>query len=397
MSKAGYYEHINKDGETVVKINKKTKKGKYYIVGANKYSDFINSPIVLHGMEKFPTGFWREGYGLTAAGNSILREINKKYNKKINLTVSSISAAKLNIRGKEISLVLPHKHLTKIGQIVRTIKRGGNEEISVEIQNYLGNTFTQFKELKGAEASYIPGKLAEILESKKIKDKLSAEDIGALEDFIPEYLSSITGTLKAKKKLKVVFDALDAGKTIYLQKALKEFRAKLKRRTQSEQSWQDFLSEYILVLRHNYGEVLEKESVSLEGKYPDFLLVDPYGYLDIYEIKKPITDLMSYDKSRNNNYWSVEMSKAIAQIENYVHQAQRHSDSLSKDIKRSKGIDVNVVRPRGYIIAGMRSELNTAKKQDDYRILSSSLKNADVILYDDLLDSLEAFIDKAKK
>ena len=106
---------------------------------------------------------------------------------------------------------------------------------------------------------------------------------------------------------------------------------------------------------------------------------------------------MSYDKSRNNNYWSVEMSKAIAQIENYVHQAQRHSDSLSKDIKRSKGIDVNVVRPRGYIIAGMRSELNTAKKQDDYRILSSSLKNADVILYDDLLDSLEAFIDKAKK
>ena len=243
MSKAGYYEHINKDGETVVKINKKTKKGKYYIVGANKYSDFINSPIVLHGMEKFPTGFWREGYGLTAAGNSILREINKKYNKKINLTVSSISAAKLNIRGKEISLVLPHKHLTKIGQIVRTIKRGGNEEISVEIQNYLGNTFTQFKELKGAEASYIPGKLAEILESKKIKDKLSAEDIGALEDFIPEYLSSITGTLKAKKKLKVVFDALDAGKTIYLQKALKEFRAKLKRRTQSEQSWQDFLSE----------------------------------------------------------------------------------------------------------------------------------------------------------
>lgn len=393
MATPTYYEHKNEDNETVVKINKRTKKGKYYIVDSNN-SDFLNSPIVLEGFDKFPTGFYRQGWGLTSAGNSILREVHKKYSKKISLTVSTISAEKLDTRGKEIKLTIPHKQLTRVGQTVRSIKQESNEAISVEVQHYLGKTFRQFKELKFTEAGYIPGRLAEILEAKKLKDKLSAEDVQALEEFIPEYLSSITGTLKAKKKLKVVFDALDAGKTIYLTKVLREFRNKLNRRVQNEQSWQDFLSEYILVLRHNYGEVLEKESVSLEGKYPDFMLVDPYGYLDIYEIKKPSTALMSFDKSRNNNYWSVELSKAIAQIENYVHQAQRHSDSLSNDIKRSKGIDVNVVRPRGYIIAGLRSELDTPKKRDDFRILSSSLKNADVILYDDLIDSLEAFIDR---
>lgn len=61
------------------------------------------------------------------------------------------------------------------------------------------------------------------------------------------------------------------------------------------------------------------------------------------------------------------------------------------DIRRSKGLEVNIVRPRGYIIAGRRSQLNTAKMQDDFRILNESLKNVDVILYDDLVTGLDAF------
>lgn len=195
----------------------------------------------------------------------------------------------------------------------------------------------------------------------------------------------------------MIYDALDAGKKIYLEKVLKEFRTKLNRKTQSESVWQEFLSKYILVIRNNYSEVLEKESVSLQGKFPDFMLVDPYGYLDIYEIKKPTTELMKLDSSRNNYYWDVEISKAIAQVENYMHQAQRQADSLMNDIRKAKGIDVNIVRPRGYIVAGTRAQLKTSKMQDDYRIMCESLKNVDLILYDDLLESLENFVSKTKE
>jgi hypothetical protein len=147
-----------------------------------------------------------------------------------------------------------------------------------------------------------------------------------------------------------------------------------------------------LVLRNTYGEVLEKESVSLQGKFPDFMLIDAYGYLDIYEIKKPGTRLLSLDRGRNNYYWDTEISKAIAQVENYIHQAQRHADSLRNDIRQNKGVEVNIVRPRGYIVAGLRSQLTSAKMGDDFRILAESLKNIDVLLYDDLLASLEAFV-----
>ena len=236
--------------------------------------------------------------------------------------------------------------------------------------------------------------MAETLKQKNFIKKLGVEDRKELEELIPDYLGSIQGTLKAKKKLQIVFDTLDAGKKVYFEKIIKEFKSKLKRKVQNEQIWQNFLSEYILLLRNTYGEVLEKESVTLQGKYPDFMLLDPYGYLDIYEIKKPSTNLMKLDKSRNNFYWDVEISKAISQTENYLHQVQRSSDTLINDIRRNKGIDVNIVRPKGYIIAGMRDQLTKGKMLDDFRILSEALKNIDIILYDDLLTNLESFVNK---
>lgn len=69
---------------------------------------------------------------------------------------------------------------------------------------------------------------------------------------------------------------------------------------------------------------------------------------------------------------------------------QRNADSFRNDIKDHKGIDVSIIRPRGYIIVGKRSMLTSKKMKDDFRILCESLKNVDIILYDDLLASLES-------
>lgn len=88
------------------------------------------------------------------------------------------------------------------------------------------------------------------------------------------------------------------------------------------------------------------------------------------------------------------MSKAIAQVENYAYQSQRHADALTNDIRKAKGIEVNIVRPRGYIIAGRRTQLQSEKMADDFRVLCDSLKNVDIILYDDLLESLETFVSR---
>jgi hypothetical protein len=102
------------------------------------------------------------------------------------------------------------------------------------------------------------------------------------------------------------------------------------------------------------------------------------------------------DRSRNNYYWSSELSRAIAQVEKYLYEIQRHSDAFKVELREAKGIDINVVRPRGYIVAGKRADLTSDRMRNDFRILNESLKNIDVILYDDLVSNLETFLSKLK-
>lgn len=391
-------EWKNDDGKVFCRINRRQKKGTYTILQANRQSAALHGPVKLDGFQSLPSGFWRnDGFGFTLAGALAIQEIQQRFKKKVSVTITATGTAKIDGRGKFAKARIPHSVLQSLGQRIRTIKRDRNEEMKLAVQHTLGRTFVQFKDMRDTEAGYVPGRLAEVLGSDAMATHLSMDDREAIEHFIPDYLSSISGTLRAKKKLKVIYDSLDAGKKVYLSKVLSEFRKKLKAKVQNEQTWQVFLSAYILVLRNTYGEVLEKKSVSLQGKFPDFMLIDAYGYLDIYEIKKPGTALLALDRGRNNYYWHPEISKAIAQVENYIHQAQRHADTLRTDIQKSKGVEVNIVRPRGYIIAGTRSQLNNAKMTDDFRILSESLKNIDVILYDDLLASLEAFVERSEE
>ena len=388
-------EKKNENDKIIYRINRRTKKGDYYILSTERQSNFIEGSIKLEGFESLPPGFYtNNGYGFTLAGSLMTQEIYEKFNKKLSITITSSGTARVDGRGRVVKVVIPHLQLQKLGNEIRNIKRDRNEEMRIAVQHFLGEHFNQFRDLRDAEAGYIPGRLAELLEADSITSRLSLEDRQALENFIPEYLANIPGTIRAKKKLKVIYDSLDAGRKVYLSKVLQEFKKKLKAHVHNEHTWQEFLSKYILLLRNTYGEVLEKESVSLQGKFPDFMLIDAYGYLDIYEIKKPGTRLVALDKGRNNYYWDTEISKAIAQVENYIHQAQRHADSLINDIRKSKGAEVSIVRPRGYIIAGTRAQLASEKMADDFRILSESLKNIDLILYDDLLASLEAFVDE---
>lgn len=389
-------EKKNEGGEVYFRLNKKTKKGKYTIFSNSSQHKYCES-VLLEGFDRLPSGFYtNDGIGLTAAGNFLLQEISDKYgSKKVELTVAASGVAKLDGRGKKIKARIPHAALADINADVRATKRARNEEIRAEVRGFLAKHYkTQFSHYSGSTPKYAAGTLAEVLKQKDILSRLGTDDREYLEEIIPDYLESIQGTLRAKKKLKVIFETLDAGKKVYLEKVIKEFKTKLKRRVQNEQIWQEFLSENILVLRNTYGEVLEKTSITLSGKYPDFMLLDPYSYLDIYEIKKPTTNLLLLDRSRNNYYWDSEMSKAISQTENYLHQVQRNGDALINEIRKNTGIDVSIVRPKGYIIAGTRNQLSSAKMLDDFRILSEALKNIDIILYDDLLKNLESFVDK---
>ena len=133
------------------------------------------------------------------------------------------------------------------------------------------------------------------------------------------------------------------------------------------------------MLLNSYAHVIEHQSVELTGKFPDFMLIDAYGYLDVYEIKKPSTKLFGYDSGRKNYYWSAELARAITQTEKYMSSVQRHRFELESKFGKNQ-VKAHIVRPRGFIIAGKRSDLKNEDTHLDFRVLNDSLKNIDVIL-----------------
>jgi len=130
-----------------------------------------------------------------------------------------------------------------------------------------------------------------------------------------------------------------------------------------------------------------------------------FGYLDVFEIKTHLTQLLSYDRGRNNFHWHSEASKAIAQAENYYDSLVREEDTVIKNIRDEYGIAVDAVRPNLFVIASSAERIagpgtpNLQGKQkkklwNDFRRLNASLRNVRFILYDELLDLLRNLIER---
>ncbi|MDQ7251062.1 Shedu immune nuclease family protein [Dongia sedimenti] len=388
----------NEKGRIFVDINRQTRSGWYHILP--EYSQFkYCEKVRLKGFDHLPSGFYKnDGYGLTGAGIELFQEIFAKYRKKIALTVAASGKFRFDARGSTVAVTIPHKILTDINAEKRTIRSRRANEVQASVRGFLATHGPrQFSQFRNAKPEYAAGSLARILSREHVTSRMNQEDEAAMQDFIPAYISAISGTIRSTRKIQIIAESINAGRKVYLEKVLREFRKKLSGKVQNESAWQKFLAQHILVFRHTYGEVLDRESITIiEGKYPDFMLVDPYSYVDVYEIKTPATPLMLLDRSRNNHYWSAELAKAIAQVEKYLYNIERNADTFKTELMDAKGIEINVVRPRGYIVAGKRADITTSRMRKDFRILNDSLKNIDIILYDDLVSNLEGFLAKLR-
>ena len=389
-------EKKRKDGGTLYRINRKTKRGVYNINDDSWQRKWLSS-IELHGFEILPSGLFTDGRGLTASGSRLLTQLNEKYGNKLRLCIAGNKVSSVR-RDKNINKVtINHDDLRALNNIYRGLRQERNQTLRDLVDAFLHKTFPRvFKGSDQEYSTYTPGTLARILSTPDLVDHLSVSDRKVVQEFLPQFIHEMDFSLRSTSNIAFAKEGLGATQTIYLDKIVEEYEKKLKTKS-TENTWQQLLQKHILILLHAYVAVIEKQSIDLDGKYPDFMLVDPYGYIDIYEIKKPQTGILQYDKSRNNYYWSSEVSKALSQVENYIDSTSRHRLELADKIRKKFDLQVKIVRPRGFVIVGMRSQLKSEKMQEDFRILNDSLKNIDIILYDDLLENLKAMLGRFKK
>lgn len=354
---------------------RKAKSGKYVTVKNNAYGNKLKgTKIYFEG--KRPKALRSDG--MISFGKHILELLGRKYD-RFRWIITEEPDSLRTERGI-VRIRTSHETLSRLNKRWYGISRDMKNDI-------VGNSFASLfpNDFQKSDSTiYVPGTLENIL-TKGVLARLSSDDKNALKAILPEFISSESiasvNLLKAEAQIQSLKDlAAD------MEQALGE--------NKSESWWQTYIRGKILIIQQGYIKAFDKLNVAIvETRYPDFSLLTHDSYLDILEIKKPSTSLLKKDESRGNYYWDSEMSKAIIQIENYIDSVSRQGPEISLQLRNKYKIDMQVVRPRGIIIAGNRNTLTEQKEKDDFRLLSQSLKNITVLTYDELLTRLRNYIE----
>lgn len=389
-------KHLDlKDGKfCVYEIYRRQKRTIYYIQGSQ--SKYL-SKIILEGFEGIPPGLYlyKSGYGFQKKGTFLLSALknNLAPTRQLELTITSKQSKKIKKGALRVFVTLPHLDVKNLLVRLGRINEDSNNELRSEVASFLSTKFPKQIRISTEDFDdYRGGEVAALLRRKQVAQKLNEEDLESLKNFFPKIFAvSLQGKKRGVKteRSALIRNTKKVTDRIFLDEVIREFTANLSKKSLSENDWQKFLSEKVFRFLANYVTMIEKQNVSVSVSYPDFVLADVYGFVDVFEIKRHDTLLMSLDEDHDNYYWRPDVVKAISQIENYIEEIVRNADDYIRAVKRKKGVDVRVVRPRGYIIAGTSNQFKNKKESNDFRKLGSSLKNINFILYDELLENLK--------
>ncbi|MCZ8090143.1 Shedu immune nuclease family protein [Flavobacterium sp.] len=233
----------------------------------------------------------------------------------------------------------------------------------------------------------------------KLIEKLTANEI----EQIGKFYVKATRKFKASHIIKkMTAGLLKNAQILSLQEIIQKYE-KLLNDNPTESEWQKFFDEYITLFDTRYVHKIDYKNIATGiTKYPDIVLVDIYGYVDFYELKKCGTPLIQYDKSHKTWFWSKEVSMVVSQVSDYLQKSKENALSYAKAIKdeteteTEEGLNVNIINPRAIIVIGHTNQLDTDKKRNQFKNLRESLKDIEFVLYDELLERLKNLLDTIK-
>lgn len=350
--------------------------------------DFPVDEVVIEGYSSLPRSFNDKGY----MTQGLLYYLNTRFSsltiETLRIVRDSESSIRKLPRRDEFRIVLGGDDLESLRSGLAGISNEAREDRGALVDDTLESLFPGRLDLDaGGSASRKRARRVIRNLDRSIIDELSANDIEAFMDFLSELLerryTSPAHRTRLFRAAKVKVDE------VALQEVIDSYR-KLIADDAAEAKLGAFLRKNLYLLDSNYVAVIPELNTALATtRKVDFGLVDSSGYLDLYEIKKCSTRLLSANEDRGNYYWHSDAVKALAQAEKYLYRAMAKANDLAADIRRERGLEVRVVKPKAVVVMGTRAQLPDEKRQEDFRILRESLKNIEVVLYDELLERLE--------
>ena len=356
------------------------------IVFYPKQTDFPISEIMLVGFDALPDDFSDNGYIKQGVQYYLSKKVEVSNITKLTISKNDDTSIRKNRGTDSYSVILKYTDFKTLRENFLVVNNQSTQSKNDIIDGFFYNHFpSNFPENTSTAQQQYKNVIKNL--TPEIIAHFTTDDLRVVENFITQLLEKRYQSNNHKflqlARTKVQID------TLAIDRILNEFQTNLSNDI-SENAWGKYLQKNLFLLDSKYVKILPELNVILRGsRNADFGMIDTKGYLDIFEIKKPDTPLLSNDTDRGNYYWHKNTVKALVQAEKYLYNAERKASSLAEDIKREERIEVKVVKPRAILIIGHSNQLDNEEKKDDFKVLRKSLKNIDIILYDELLEGLE--------
>lgn len=290
---------------------------------------------------------------------------------------------------------------------------------NIKSQDYSNNVRKRRTYIEKGEFNFLVDRL--YLKSKRNKKDflkyLNEGDISSAEELITELLKHDVLSEDFLRRLNDYFirerlkDIISLGKeilslgvsnlsTVSAQKVINKLGSGSI--TQLETLWQKYFEKNLLYLIFTYKKIFPKVKLTnIDGdkKYPDFVGINHYNGLDIIEIKTHLKNVLMWDSSHHNFYFSSEMSKAIVQTTNYMDAIiQRRFQDQEDHTKITNFTDEeNLYHPRGIIIISSKEKLSTKRGEDeklrrDFTKLRNSLHNIEILTFDEIINIADEYL-----
>lgn len=350
-------------------------------------NDNYLSRIEIRGFANLPEEFSDTGY----IAGGIQYYIDKKC-REANITDCIISRNDndqcRNFRGGISRLILSYASFQSLKFRLSAITNEAKRERSLFTDDFFHNLFPNKFDVVETSTNIRKRRLIENLDADLVSE-FTPSEILALQKFYSDILErryvSIPHKLRLVNSTKLKVDS------IALETIIIRFEEFLADNSKSEADWGGFLKENIFIIDSKYVKVLPEVILTMvRARRTDFGLLDYNNYFDIFEIKKPTTHLLSPNTDRDNYYWHIDTVKAIMQAEKYLHVANTRADVLQADLRRQAGFENAIIlKPTVNLVIGNSNQLDTLQKKEDFKILRSSLRNVNIILYDELLERIK--------
>lgn len=223
-------------------------------------------------------------------------------------------------------------------------------------------------------------------------------------------VSSITSIIKQLSSIEgITLSEKDIDQLLKRKERLSEFDISLKTQATDEGWWQDFFerNKWIFGYGLNYQILRHEQSQPhyggqrLDGKggqKGDYLTstVGDLNFTVLVEIKTPDTPLLQGNTEIRAGAWSLskDLTDALSQIQANIDTWDKQGSRQPDNIDRLEKDNVFTVQPKGIIVIGLLSQLDSRSRRETFQRFRKSLHGIDILTFDELLKRAQFIVEE---